>query len=81
MFKCGIHNFETDSWDEWEKHESEKSHTWIKQKGICNYCGVPTEYTYMGKIVNQTKPAICDDCKNLISISITNMINSNSDYN
>ena len=79
MFKCGIHNFETDSLEQWRKHESDEVHTRSGQ-GICNYCGLEIEYRYIGKMIKQMEPVICKDCKTFITKSIKNITTSNSDF-
>ena len=65
MFECGIHDFKTESFDEYNQHLENEVHT-TTGTTPCNYCGKPAKLDYTGKRSYDQFPAICDDCKDKI---------------
>jgi len=65
-FKCGTHNFETDSHKDWRKHLANEEHE-LNGNGQCNYCGQKTKFSYFGKQKDEQLPIICEDCMTLIN--------------
>jgi hypothetical protein len=64
IFKCGPHEFATDSIEDWQEHQATESHTHIG-RAPCNQCGIPSEFTFTGK-VGLKVPALCSDCKTML---------------
>ena len=71
-FKCGNHNFETDSFEEWTKHEETQEHT-ITGNGECNQCGTKTSFSHTGKKIKGALPILCQDCRKLITDTINSL--------
>lgn len=61
IFKCGPHEFGTDSITEWQEHQATEIHTHYGS-APCNQCGLQTDFEFTGKVGTKT-PALCNDCK------------------
>ncbi len=61
IFKCGTHDFGTDSIEEWQNHQATEIHT-VTGIAPCNQCGLTTEFSFTGKVGTKT-PALCEQCK------------------
>lgn len=61
-FKCFVHSFETESINQWDKHNEEEAHT-ITGIAPCSLCGFSTEFSFTGKRKTGSVPCICSDCK------------------
>ena len=61
IFKCGKHEYATDSIEDWQKHYADEVHQHIG-KAPCNQCGISSEFNFTGKVGNKV-PALCSDCK------------------
>jgi DNA-binding transcriptional regulator PaaX len=63
-FKCGLHNFETESKAEFDQHCKEEQHVLVHSFAQCIFChkpNVPADglpHNAAGEIVG----AVCDDC-------------------
>jgi hypothetical protein len=64
IFKCGTHEFATDSIEEWQGHQATEPHTHIG-RAPCNQCGIPSEFTFTGKVGTKV-PALCNECKTML---------------
>lgn len=71
-FHCGNHNFSTNDFIEWQKHNQEESHT-VNGSAPCNYCGTITQYSYTGKIERPMPPSLCNECRQKIENTIQSM--------
>lgn len=64
IFKCGKHDFATDSFVELQEHNAEESHT-INGTAPCNQCGLANTFTFTGKM-GAKPPSLCQDCKTML---------------
>jgi len=60
IFKCYVHDFGTDSPDEWRDHKAEQEHH-VTGHANCNQCGTSTRLDVVTK-QGARAPALCDDC-------------------
>lgn len=63
-FKCGSHDFATDSVEDFAEHNADFSHS-IKGIAPCNQCGLSSEFAFTGKMGTKP-PALCADCKAML---------------
>ena len=63
MFKCGVHDFETENLEEWDEHAATVKHEYT-YVGECVACGKDGTYRYTG-LHARGKPhrGVCQDCK------------------
>ncbi|MGB9003572.1 MAG: hypothetical protein WCC52_07195 [Nitrosotalea sp.] len=71
MRNCGIHEYSTESDEEWQRHMESEIHTHNTTE--CDQCGKQGQYSYTGKLIGNKVPALCPDCELAIKNTVQNM--------